>query len=841
MKTRYIIMAATTALAVLSGCAKEQEAAAPGKFHLRAAIEASADTRITVDNTGKTAWATGDKIAVYVGDAFTPIEIENPETGDFTIDAPLDPEQRSYYAVYPAGIQASTPADPTLKVELPAAYDMADWADDYSPVPMVAENDADQDILYFRHVGGLLRFITDNVPSGTSSVKVTFDKDITGVYTVNASDPSAPAITSTALSTANTVTFTGFAAGSARVLNIPVPCGTYGSVTVEYVGSGNPAKEYNMPMTFDRRHAKVLVDGGSGYQFYLGSLNAVETENTGGTKDLAMSFVSYKSNGTIVAPTPFVLQYSDDGVSGWSETPPSWLTPDARIDYSGYTSEHKLMISISPQDNTAHDVHAEALQEDDPTKWAHDVDLSFINVATGETSTRVTANCYVVDRPGTYRFPAVYGNGVIGSSVNTDAFRTKMGDGDYWDMDEEDQVIFKFNYETFSSEGEDDELAKYGYLGRLLDHTDAPITNPYIALQLGQQSLTIRKAELLWTDADGLVTNVGLEGTGQDTFIKFEVPNAKICEGNAVIAVFDNKDRIAWSWHIWVTDQDLKVDDKPQYSVGGYTFAPVNIGWCAPRDLVRFDERTVYVRARQLENTDEGNNTSNIVEVKSKAGRIIVAGGNSTYYQWGRKDPIPSNYQLFDNLLSTPSLVNKDVFAPDEYTPAGFMFYDLGISLGIAIQNPYIAYSSGIPHLYNWSNTFRFNLWNARLDHTGVDEENRPDEMTVTKTIYDPSPSGYKVPNLAAFKAFNNTNLIWEKKDGDNGRFYGDYLFFPLSGYRDAYFDARLSSCFYWSANSWHVHHEASGYGLSFNSEDLSKYNSTNSYFNSNPVRPIAE
>ena len=852
MKTRYI-SAAAIALTFLAACNKE--AAPVTALHLRAGIEKPSATRVSIGLDGKAQWNTDDLIAVHIGDAFVPIRIENPETGDFTIDTETyHPEDRNYFAVYPAGIAVSdgswTESSPR-QVQLPASYDIKEIvaggsaADafsrtaDYSPVPMVADNDPDQDLLYFRYVGGLLRIICDNVPEGTTDVRVTFNKDVTGLYTVDLTDPATPFIKNREEGTANTVTFavssSGLPAGAdAFALNVPVPCGTYASVAVTFLGGASElsTETYdNASMTFARRHGKVLVLGEGISAFTLGELSDVTTEATGGNKILGKDFVSYRTVGSVEAIAPFVLEYSADGTSGWTTTPPAWLVPDSRNDYSGSTHGENVSISITPQNDSAEDTHGNSLK----MRGAHTgdaIDLSLRNVATGDelaADKRTTANCYVVPQAGAYKFPAVYGNGLIDGHPNPDAYCAVDENGD---SRPDDGVIVDTRF-TFN----------YGYLGRFRDHLNGNITSPYIATQTGK-ALT---AGLVWSDVEGLVTNVGTSGSQENTYVTFDVPVGNICQGNAIIAVFADGD-IAWSWHIWVTDRDLrKRSDCP---VNGYVFAPVNLGWCDTKDLARYDERTVYVRARQ---TETGGLTSTPKLVKSKAGLIQTVGGNSTCYQWGRKDPIQTAYLYTENEKTEP--VVKQVFG--SYQPTSFRFPDNGtdpetgdptpdrVDLGTAIRHPHIAYYTSAANLagYAWFNGFWLNLWNARVGGQYMDLN--LDETPVAKTIYDPSPVGYKVPNMAAFKTLDENNFTVVTEDRNDGRSYGtapNTLFFPNQGYRDGYFDIRYDMTAYWSALGFHNAHEFSGYCLAFNSTIMTAYGKTTKTpplaF---PIRPIAE
>ena len=90
------------------------------------------------------------------------------------------------------------------------------------------------------------------------------------------------------------------------------------------------------------------------------------------------------------------------------------------------------------------------------------------------------------------------------------------------------------------------------------------------------------------------------------------------------------------------------------------------------------------------------------------------------------------------------------------------------------------------------------NFWNSRLDKSGTKGSiEAPNQKYVVKTIYDPSPAGYKIPPPTAFSGFfdinNNTidvssaefeavnSVGWKIKDKRNGRWFS----FPSTGVRD--------------------------------------------------------
>ena len=49
--------------------------------------------------------------------------------------------------------------------------------------------------------------------------------------------------------------------------------------------------------------------------------------------------------------------------------------------------------------------------------------------SSGASAIQNTANCYVIDAPGTYRIPLVYGNAIKGGANNTSAYKTNVTGG----------------------------------------------------------------------------------------------------------------------------------------------------------------------------------------------------------------------------------------------------------------------------------------------------------------------------------------------------------------------------------------------------------------------------
>jgi len=160
-----------------------------------------------------------------------------------------------------------------------------------------------------------------------------------------------------------------------------------------------------------------------------------------------------------------------------------------------------------------------------------------------------------------------------------------------------------------------------------------------------------------------------------------------------------------------------------------------------------------------------------------------IKNGNNPYYQWGRKDPmLPSD--------GFTAVIGKDKTCYPGSAEYKFKYGTDGLNtkdIKEYIKNP---------HKFNIKlemKTKYYNLWSNDNDKT------TPNDDTVIKTVYDPSPVGYTVPAPNAFTGFTSTgqdtNTSSEfnvKGNFDKGwHFYsrpgkqGPTLFFPVCGWRN--------------------------------------------------------
>ena len=498
-----------------------------------------------------------------------------------------------------------------------------------------------------------------------------------------------------------------------------------------------------------------------GQKYFLMKPNTTYT--IGGISGLSADKGKYIPAIPIFTGTITSLKYNTGRANntGWSSnyttTAPSWLTVTPEIE-AGEPTQFTVTVTnststtVSKGSGSVHyDVPGDAtLQAASPVS---DVDLSMVNNDGSARASRTTANCYLVHAAGTYKLPLVYGNAIKNGTTNESAY-----------------------YTTQTS----------NTLQRLVNHNNTGITDPWIK----NHSITVGGAKLVWEDINGLISNVGISGD----YLTFEVDASKIAEGNAVIAATTGSGGtgdIVWSWHIWTTAQTLAESDLTTVTTTAphtYKVAPVNVGQV--NGIVKTGA-TVYAGDLCKVQAVAGGMT---VEFQVQAADYITGGTNqfypSTYYQWGRKDAMPTCLNWYD----------------DSHTARSSFTTASSGTIADNIKNPLTWYNvSYKPH-----NDTKYNYWDMNQTSTG-------NITTATvKTVYDPCPPGFCVPtgNLYNFMGNNGSRSDGTFTTGQGKTWSastysayttGNDLFFPASGYRD-FSDGSLDDVggygFYWSASA---------------------------------------
>ena len=252
-------------------------------------------------------------------------------------------------------------------------------------------------------------------------------------------------------------------------------------------------------------------------------------------------------------------------------------------------------------------------------------------------------------------------------------------------------------------------------------------SSPFIKDHTSAQGKKIASAEVLWNDGTSKITNLYID----DDFLTFDVKSFSPC--NALIAVKDNNGTVLWSWHLWLTDTDLTPKIITNKKGVDFKVMPCNLGWNGW--------------------TTDGKPTS-------------------PYYQWGRKDPFIANEKTSEK--------NSTIFK----------YIDTEQQQYVSHQNPktffkcdLISYDSEdfmsqeYNNSYSWTSDKHSYFWDSKMNGYSIDQK-------VTKTIYDPCPIGWSIPQHDTFTGLSESNT----KVADNGQYCtikdgSQNLFIPFAGY----------------------------------------------------------
>ncbi|MBP5390364.1 MAG: Ig-like domain-containing protein [Bacteroidales bacterium] len=211
-------------------------------------------------------------------------------------------------------------------------------------------------------------------------------------------------------------------------------------------------------------------------------------------------------------------------------------------------------------------------------------------------------------------------------------------------------------------------------------------------------SSSIAGADLVWASfgtsvapsSVELIRRVGY----QDGYVYFST-GAEYKEGNAVVAIKDAGGNILWSWHLWLTDDEISEQAYP----GGAVFMDRNLG------------------------------------------ALAATSGTESYgllYQWGRKDPF----------LNTKYANGGDITPVTVWQPAVYGAQQLNENTG---QTP----THTVAEVVQWPNKFIYTpqACNVSEGH-GTGGGLWASDQTAAlwgseKTIFDPCPPGWKVPETA--------------------------------------------------------------------------------------------
>lgn len=280
----------------------------------------------------------------------------------------------------------------------------------------------------------------------------------------------------------------------------------------------------------------------------------------------------------------------------------------------------------------------------------------------------------------------------------------------------------------------------------------------------------IDTVEVLWESFGTSVTpSVGdLVGnlSHSEGYIRFSTPQ-NFREGNAVIAAKNKAGIILWSWHIWLTDKPL--------------------------------EQVYYNNAGTLMDRNLGATSALAQDVCSQG----------LVYQWGRKDPFLSS----SSNSSLKEAMSTGVWYSESSTS------EIG-TISYSIQNPTTFIKCISDGWYDYTHDWCYSGPSSK-------ENNR---WASIKTIYDPCPAGWRVPDggfyggvwataigVSSYYEDREKQLAYDEvhKGFDFSLVFGEdeYIWYPTIASRNIH-----SGKFEWCNNYWSANSRGNGAeNLSFN------------------------
>lgn len=265
---------------------------------------------------------------------------------------------------------------------------------------------------------------------------------------------------------------------------------------------------------------------------------------------------------------------------------------------------------------------------------------------------------------------------------------------------------------------------------------------------------------VIWSDMEVKAENFVITkntGNGKDDYFEVSVPGTTEM-GNVVIGIKNNLSTDwLWSWHLWVTD--YCPDDAKYLTQQGAFLAGTDTYHVTGGDVQRYraatDQKVYMDRSIGAMSTD-----------------YVGYGRGMLYYQFGRKDPFPGNADYWEGGIEKKSdgfvtAAKKVAYnATDVNQPNNVPYSVKNPTKFITSSNTYWTYKDKYnPEPYNSAIVWQ--------DPSASNNGN--------KSIFDPSPSGWKVPTSysgTGFNSFTGGIII------GNTTLVGGSLKFPLSGKR---------------------------------------------------------
>ncbi len=264
--------------------------------------------------------------------------------------------------------------------------------------------------------------------------------------------------------------------------------------------------------------------------------------------------------------------------------------------------------------------------------------------------------------------------------------------------------------------------------------------------------------ELSWydgADIDDLVVQKAYSPAGKNA-IKVTLPPSFKHQNIAVNVKYGTD--IIWSWHLWVTDYNpyfvtLKENSNSAAAYPERNKLDQNQRMAGDGNALHSYSGTIWSSGIYADKFIMDRNLGGLSANFAGYGGT-TSGKGAIFFQFGRKDPFPRK--------------------------AGLATENGQKSFADVVNNPNVFITNTTT--INWCNET-----NAQLTTILWNDKNVPiDGYSIGKSIFDPSPVGFRLPIQGTWELFATSNSPWSNLSTTQysyGRLYNEFVYYPASGY----------------------------------------------------------
>ncbi len=441
--------------------------------------------------------------------------------------------------------------------------------------------------------------------------------------------------------------------------------------------------------------------------------------------------IKYTSTSRVIVKNaaPWKVSYSTNG-KDWEDSAPSFTAglPSGGYSIGEYRPNGPFSFYAQTETNTATKYLRTVTERGTRDK---PIDLSYRYTKSNETTkVRNTANCYMITAPGWYMIPLVYGNAIKNDAINERSYKAK-------------------------SPGSERNISPEMWLENFIRHDGKNIEGPWI---VEDNSITVDSGTELWGDSkESYIEQIKIKKIDGHSYILFHVDKDRIEQGSSLIAAKSGS-VIVWSWHLWIMPNNI-YDEIILADNGNYF--PYPLGWKDDEGKL-YPKRNVYMRFTQNET---GKTLYAKIRQKPKWERSNE--GRATYYQGGRKDPFPAKGTDVHSIVERGTHGSGgDYYYTIQY-PTYFRIGDRKIAKEYWYNYWNNDNDKGRLNSIEWARSNLYSTKNINVKEYKVSPKDKGMygwRSTPIKTVYDPSPAGYVVPNPTYLE--RNKVRIWEVNPG---------------------------------------------------------------------------